>query len=53
VLVDPHSPSAIADGIERAIAERDVLVPLGRLRAKNFTWERAATLTADVYRELA
>lgn len=53
VLVDPLSPAAIADGIEKAIGERGRLVPLGRLRAKEFTWDRAATLTANVYRELA
>jgi len=53
VLVDPQSITAIADGIERAVAEQDRLVPLGRARAREFTWERAASLTADVYRELA
>ena len=53
ILVDPLSPTAIADGIERAVAERDKLVPMGKARAKDFTWDRAATLTAAVYRELA
>jgi glycosyltransferase involved in cell wall biosynthesis len=53
VLVDPQSVTAIADGIERAVAEKDRLVALGRARAREFTWERAAALTADVYRELA
>ena len=52
VLVDPLSAAAIADGIEEAIAEREWLVPMGRVRAKEFTWDRAAALTADVYREL-
>ena len=53
VLVDPESATAIADGIERAAAEKSRLVPIGRLRAKDFSWERAAALTAEVYRELA
>jgi glycosyltransferase involved in cell wall biosynthesis len=53
VLVDPQSATAIADGIERAVAERDRLVPMGRSRAKEFSWSRAAALTAEVYRELA
>jgi glycosyltransferase involved in cell wall biosynthesis len=53
VLVDPRSETAIADGIERAIAERDALVALGRSRARQFSWERAAALTSEVYRELA
>ncbi len=52
VLVDPESATAIADGIERAVAERDRLVPKGRARAREFTWDRAAALTAEVYREL-
>jgi len=52
ILVDPLNPLAIADGIEEAIDERDRLVPLGRSRAKEFTWERTAALTAKVYREL-
>jgi glycosyltransferase involved in cell wall biosynthesis len=52
ILVDPLNPAAIADGIETAIDERDRLVPLGQSRAKEFTWGRAATLTAKVYREL-
>jgi glycosyltransferase involved in cell wall biosynthesis len=53
ILVDPLSDSAIADGIERAIAERARLVPMGRLRARDFSWDKAAALTAAVYRELA
>jgi glycosyltransferase involved in cell wall biosynthesis len=52
VLVDPLSDTAIADGIQRAIAERDKLVPAGRLRARDFSWDKAAALTAAVYREL-
>jgi glycosyltransferase involved in cell wall biosynthesis len=53
VLVDPQSATAIADGLQRALAERDRLVPMGRARARDFTWDRAAALTAEVYRELA
>lgn len=53
VLVDPRSATAIADGIERAVAEKDTLVPLGRSRARDFSWDRAAALTAEVYREIA
>ena len=53
VLVDQLSATAIADGIEKAVAERETLVPLGRSRAKEFTWDRAAALTAEVYREIA
>jgi glycosyltransferase involved in cell wall biosynthesis len=38
VRVDPRDPEAIADGIERAIVERDSLVPRGLLHAARFTW---------------
>jgi glycosyltransferase involved in cell wall biosynthesis len=52
VLVDPQSVTNIADGISRAIAEKERLIAAGRARSKEFTWDRAATLTAAVYREL-
>jgi glycosyltransferase involved in cell wall biosynthesis len=38
VRVDPREPDAIADGIERALAERDELVPRGLAHAASFTW---------------
>ncbi|MGI8617541.1 MAG: glycosyltransferase family 4 protein [Gemmatimonadaceae bacterium] len=53
VLVDPLDTTDIADGLERAISERDTLIPRGRRRAREFTWARTAALTVDVYRELA
>ena len=52
VLVDPLNPAAIADGISQAIADRDSLVMRGRVRAREFSWKRTASLTAEVYREL-
>jgi glycosyltransferase involved in cell wall biosynthesis len=52
VLVDPYDPLSIADGLERAIVEREALVVLGRKRVGEFTWQRTASLTAGVYREL-
>jgi glycosyltransferase involved in cell wall biosynthesis len=52
VLVDPLDPVSIADGLERAITERDAWVERGRKRVAEFTWERTADLTAQVYREL-
>jgi glycosyltransferase involved in cell wall biosynthesis len=53
VLVDPLEPAAIAAGIEDAVARREELRALGLARARGFTWERAAALTADAYREAA
>ena len=53
VLVDPHDPASIADGIERAQARRDELAALGLRRAAEFTWERVAAETRRVYEEAA
>ena len=53
VLVDPYDAGAIASGLERAISAREQLVPLGRARAAQFTWERAAESMSAIYRELA
>jgi glycosyltransferase involved in cell wall biosynthesis len=38
VRVDPRDPEAIADGIARALAQRDELVPRGLAHAASFTW---------------
>ena len=53
VLVDPSDPEAIADGIRRAIATRDVLAVRGPERACSFSWRASAEATVDVYREVA
>jgi glycosyltransferase involved in cell wall biosynthesis len=51
VLVDASDPAELAAGIERAIAERDVLVPRGLERTRAFRWDAIAAATAVVYRE--
>jgi glycosyltransferase involved in cell wall biosynthesis len=38
VRVDPKSPEAIAAGVERALAEREALVPRGLEHSARFTW---------------
>lgn len=43
----------LAGGVERALRDRDRLRAAGLERAKLFTWERTAGLTAEVYRRLA
>jgi glycosyltransferase involved in cell wall biosynthesis len=53
VLVDPCDPSAIAGGIEDAVARRDELRARGLERAARFTWERVAAATRAVYEEAA
>jgi glycosyltransferase involved in cell wall biosynthesis len=52
---DPAHPEAIVDlveGLSRDRARRDALVARGLRRAANFSWDRAAALHADLYREL-
>jgi glycosyltransferase involved in cell wall biosynthesis len=39
VRADPRSPAAIASAIERVLAERERLVPLGLEHARRFTWK--------------
>ena len=52
ILVEPGRSSAFAGGIERAIADRERLTRLGRERAQQFSWRKAAVIAADVYRKL-
>jgi glycosyltransferase involved in cell wall biosynthesis len=42
----------LAEGIRRALAERDRLSVAGLERAKAFSWRETARLTADVYRSV-
>jgi glycosyltransferase involved in cell wall biosynthesis len=54
LLVDPLDVDAIARAIRTLLDDRAEAARLGeagRDRAKTFTWERAAELTAEVYRE--
>jgi glycosyltransferase involved in cell wall biosynthesis len=53
VLVDPLDPAEIADGIERAAAERKELSRRGIERARGFSWPAVAEATVAVYREAA
>ena len=51
ILVDAAA-DALAEGLERAVAERERLAAAGLERAARFSWAETARLTADVYREL-
>jgi len=44
--------SALADGMRRAIADRDSLVAAGLQRARAFSWRASAERTLAVYREI-
>jgi len=48
VIVDE---AALADGIRRAVAERETLRAAGLERARAFSWERSAERTLAVYHE--
>jgi glycosyltransferase involved in cell wall biosynthesis len=45
-------PAGLADGVRRALAERERLVAAGLERARHFTWEETARRTVAVYREV-
>jgi alpha-1,3-rhamnosyl/mannosyltransferase len=53
VLVDPHTPEAIAEGMSRLLGDgvlRDTLRARGLARAATFTWDETARRTAEVLR---
>jgi glycosyltransferase involved in cell wall biosynthesis len=45
------TPQGLADGIRRAIAEREQLVAAGLERARSFTWDATGRATVGVYVE--
>jgi len=52
ILVPVKDPDALADGVLRAMAERDRLVAAGLERAKRYSWGEMCRRTLEVYREL-
>ena len=53
ILVDPLNVTSIADGVQEALARREELLPLGLVRACQFTWGRAADSVVELWRALA
>ena len=51
VLVDPLSVEDIKRGIKKMIKEKEKLVKLGFKRVGNFSWQKTARQTLDVYKE--
>lgn len=49
VLVDPGSEESISKGIVKAIDQRESLISKGYVRVKQFSWEKAASETLNVY----
>ena len=51
VLVDPESVESIGDGIEKILRGPKAFIDKGSKRVNEFSWEKAARMTLDVYRE--
>jgi glycosyltransferase involved in cell wall biosynthesis len=51
ILVDPHRPKEIAEGIKKALKNRQELTQKGYQQAKKFSWEQCARQTLKVLEE--
>jgi len=51
VLVNPYDTDAIADGIRKALKDKKILENKGLNRAMDFSWEKTAKQTLQVYKE--
>lgn len=51
VLVDPYDVASIAEGIKKAVSAPKALIAKGLIRIKDFSWEKTAKMTLDVYNE--
>lgn len=52
IFVDAYDEVSIANGIARAVSERDRLIPMGRMRAEMFRWDNCAARHAEAYRSV-
>lgn len=55
LYIDPHDDQEWATGIQSLIEDQaryEQLQEAGLLRAKDFSWQRCAQVTANVYRQL-
>ena len=56
ILIDPHDPPAIANGITRALDDRTLREQLrrkGLARARTFSWEQSVAKVRQIYGEVA
>lgn len=51
VLVDPYNVNSIAEGIEKALSAPKTYIAKGLKRVKDFSWEKCAQETLEVYKE--
>lgn len=49
VLVNPHDVKNIAEGIKKAVKNKQKLIAAGRKQVQKFSWEKAARETIGVY----
>lgn len=52
ILVDPYNVNSIADGIEEALKKPKTLIDKGLKRVKDFSWEKTAKETLNVYTQV-
>lgn len=50
-LVDPHKIDSISDGIEKVLRGPKSYIEKGLNRVNDFSWEKTARMTLDVYKE--
>ncbi|MGB6839152.1 MAG: glycosyltransferase family 1 protein, partial [Microgenomates group bacterium] len=50
-LVDPYDTDSIAEGIRAALGRRKGLIKKGLKRVEDFSWEKTAKMTLEVYNE--
>jgi alpha-1,3-rhamnosyl/mannosyltransferase len=53
IVVDPEDPASVADGLARALAEREALRPKLVARARELSWDRCAAQVESIWREIA
>jgi alpha-1,3-rhamnosyl/mannosyltransferase len=51
MLVDPYKIDSISDGIEKILRGPKNYIEKGLKRVQDFSWEKTARMTLDVYRE--
>lgn len=51
VLVNPDDPSSISEGIEKILGGPKGLIEKGLARVRDFSWEKCARETLEVYKE--
>lgn len=55
ILVEPKSPGKLAEAVIKILSEKDYADRLGKngeLFSRNFSWEKAVSEYANIYREL-